>query len=300
MMQTKKQPNLFIVGAPKCGTTSMWHYLGQHPDIFMVKEKEPQYFNNDLSFEDRPQSLEKYLQMFASASNEKYLGEASPLYLISKNAAQNIYEFAPGAKIIVMLRKPSELIYSIFLQNRVNGVEEIDSFEKALSVEGERKKALKGTINGQPVERLFYSSFASYTDQLKRFYAFFDKEQIQVILFEDLQNDTQAVYERVLDFLNLPIYQNINFEIQNKAKITRNENLQKIIDKPPKVVSRIFRRLFSSSLRSKIYWKLWWLNKKRLNNPSADVDLLGLNRKNLKNIEDLESFLGVDLTDWKL
>ena len=78
------KPNFFIVGAPKCGITSMWAYLRQHPDIFMPKLKEPQYFSTDIILrfkKDRVTDIETYLKLFSKVRNEKMIGEASPTYL---------------------------------------------------------------------------------------------------------------------------------------------------------------------------------------------------------------------------
>lgn len=294
----KPVPNLFIVGAPKCGTTSMWYYLGQHPDVFMIKEKEPQFFNDDLAFKNRP-SAEQYQNMFSSSKGERYLGEASPLYLISKFAAKNIHQYSPEARIIIMLRKPNELLNAIFLQNRVNHVEPLETFEEALNAEFQRRNSLKGTINGQPVERLFYSEFVNYVQQIRRFYQYFDNDKIHIILFDELKSNTKGAFEEVCKFLNLRTCDKINFDIQNKAKVNRSEVIQSFIDKPPRIIKKIGRTLVSDQLRSKLYWKMWWLNKKNIDNSTSVKDPLGLNKKYLKNIEDLEVLLNKDLKQWK-
>ncbi|MCP2728272.1 sulfotransferase family protein [Limnofasciculus baicalensis] len=102
-----KKPNLFVVGAPKCGTTSMHNYLGQHPEIFMSSPKELHYFSRDIDcFTGKIKELYNYLQLFDSAGNAKYIGESSPEYLYSEVASQQIKELCSDAKIIIMLRNP--------------------------------------------------------------------------------------------------------------------------------------------------------------------------------------------------
>jgi sulfotransferase family protein len=82
-----KKPNLFIVGAPRCGTTSLWSYLKDHPDIFMSAEKELYFFDSDLwAREAWAPTLEQYLANFSAATDERIIGEATPSYLRSKRA----------------------------------------------------------------------------------------------------------------------------------------------------------------------------------------------------------------------
>jgi len=100
------KPNFFIVGAPKCGTTSMTEYLKQHPDIFIPEEKEPHYFGSDLEYPRITKTEAQYLRLFSEAQDERRLGEASVWYLFSQRAAQEIYEFNPLSRIIIMLRTP--------------------------------------------------------------------------------------------------------------------------------------------------------------------------------------------------
>jgi hypothetical protein len=133
-------PNFFVVGAPKAGTTSLYHYLDQHPQIFMSPIKEPNYFATEIRPENfgdelQPQVAEDlrelqeylqgpmrekrfgglvsqwddYLRLFQSVETEKAIGEASVCYLWSKTAAANIRSRIPGAKIIMILRNPAEV-----------------------------------------------------------------------------------------------------------------------------------------------------------------------------------------------
>src|SRR5258706_10449866 len=108
-------PDFFIVGAPKCGTTAMNDYLGQHPDIYMAP-KELHYFGADLKIKDKI-SESAYLQYFKNAGNKKILGEASVWYLFSGTAAKEIKNFSPDAKILIMLRNPVEVVYSLHSQH---------------------------------------------------------------------------------------------------------------------------------------------------------------------------------------
>src|SRR4051812_34789639 len=115
-------PNFFIVGAPKCGTTALYSYLRQHPDVFMPRRKEPKFFATDLDCgsprEGRyfVRDRDAYLSLFASAGAASRIGEATPHYLYSAVAAQGIKEFCGEVKIIALVRDPVELMYSYHRQ----------------------------------------------------------------------------------------------------------------------------------------------------------------------------------------
>src|SRR5437667_5641216 len=102
-------PNFFIVGAPRCGTTALYTYLRQHPDIFLPETKEPHYFNRDMNSGGAIRDHKEYLSLFAGAQGRARVGEASVYYLSSAYAAREISKVCPGAKIIVMLRNPVDV-----------------------------------------------------------------------------------------------------------------------------------------------------------------------------------------------
>src|SRR6266566_130247 len=111
-------PDFFIVGAPKCGTTSLYRMLRQHPRIFMPDLKEPRFLASDawaapgspsgpISY---PQTLEEYLALFDEAREDQLVGEATTLYLWSRTAAARIAELSPAARIIAILREPASFL----------------------------------------------------------------------------------------------------------------------------------------------------------------------------------------------
>src|SRR6056297_3072691 len=135
-----KKPNFFIIGAPKCGTTSMARYLGEHPDIFFSDPKEPNFFNTDFSDEYRKvTNIKDYLKLFRGADKYKRVGEGSVMYLFSKEAISNILEFNPKAKFIVMTRNEVEMFRSLHLQLLSSLEENEKDPEKAWRLQKERK-----------------------------------------------------------------------------------------------------------------------------------------------------------------
>src|SRR5215831_7215316 len=123
-----KRPDFFIVGAPRCGTTAMGQFLAAHPDIFMSR-KEMHVFGKDLHFGKRfyRRSLETYVSEFAGADAKKRAGEGSVWHLFSTQAAAEIKAFNPEARIIIMLRDPVEMMFSLYHEFRWDGNEHLPS-----------------------------------------------------------------------------------------------------------------------------------------------------------------------------
>src|SRR5687767_1010670 len=103
------KPNFFIVGAPKCGTTSLYEYIRVHPEVFMPDRKEPAFFCSDF-YKPRRMKEEEYLSLFREAGSAKWIGEASTWYLYSDKAREGIKAFCPDARIIIMLRNPVDMM----------------------------------------------------------------------------------------------------------------------------------------------------------------------------------------------
>src|SRR5262249_53369576 len=126
------KPNFFIVGAPRCATTSMYTYLKQHPQIHLSLLKEPLFFATDLTIQPLAVTDEaSYLGLFADAGDARRIGEGSVFYLLSKRAAEEIKRFSPRAKIIIMLRNPIDMMHSLHALYLRTGNEDLD-FEEAI------------------------------------------------------------------------------------------------------------------------------------------------------------------------
>jgi sulfotransferase family protein len=134
-------PNFFILGAPKCGTTSLARWLGDHPNIFMAPQKEPHFFNTD----DRRgvATLVEYEDLFRNAQREHVaVGEASVWYLSSSQAVRNILQYNPNARFIVMVRNPIEMAPALHGEMLISGLECIKDFSRAWNAQEERRQGL--------------------------------------------------------------------------------------------------------------------------------------------------------------
>ena len=191
-------PNFFIVGAPKAGTTSLHAYLQAIPGIYLSRIKEPNYFSRIAVPDDHPlrpiRDTRRYLQLFAGATTEKIIGEASPTYLADPDAPRLIHEIAPQARILISLRDPVERAFSHYLMMRNNGTARLSflaEFRRGLEKQQDRRLVLLRPDVGL------------YRAQVERHLGVFGAAQVQVILFEELIADVKGTLRKVLEFLGL-------------------------------------------------------------------------------------------------
>lgn len=228
----KRFPNLFVVGAPKCGTTAISRYLSSHPQIFMSEQagcKEPEYFATDFHFSLSPVSSEAdYLALFENASPEiRYLGEASVSYLCSQVAVKRILAVSPQAKLIVMVRNPVELAQSLHNQQVRSGGETVLDFERAWRLQEVRGRSGKTLSSRADPRVLQYGDLAKIGGQLARLYEVAPKKQVRVGLFDDLATDTEREYRALLAFLELPFDENVRLSVINPSVGYRSSSLQR-------------------------------------------------------------------------
>ena len=222
------KPNFFIVGAQKCGTTAMYSYLDQHPQIFMSPVKEPHFFGSDFTdtrLARYRNSLNEYLALFDGVTTEKAIGEASPSYLLSTVAAQEIHEFSPNAHIIIMLRSPIDMIYSMYHQSHFMGDEPSDTFREAIEPE------LDHGWDAHTNRTYSYLEVAHNSVLVKRYLKTFPREQIKIILFDDFKQDVATVYSETLAFLGVDPDFAADFTIVNASKQVRSKALQDTLEK---------------------------------------------------------------------
>jgi hypothetical protein len=223
------KPNFFIVGAPKCGTTSLATWLAEHPQIYMSPVKEPHHFNTDHKHVMTP-SRRDYERLFENA-NDSHLavGEASVWYMYSKEAIPNVERYTSNSKYIVCLRNPVEMAYSLHEQLFVAGYESEPDFVAAWHLQHDR-------VNGKSIPSLCrepryleYGPACSLGEQLRRVYAYVPKERVLTILLDDVKLDPRAEYLRILRFLNAEDDGRSNFPVINSAKVLRSKVLLKSI-----------------------------------------------------------------------
>lgn len=304
-----KKPNFFIVGAPKCGTTALFTYLGEHPDIYIPEtsetvesqlggKKELHFFGSDLGF-NRP-SIEDYLSYYANANGEQQLGESSVFYLYSQRAAEEIKAFNPDARIIIMLRNPIDMMYSWYSQLSFWGDETLPTFQAALDAESDRKRGkCQPTQADHPIECFYYREIAKYTHQVKRYFELFGRDRVHVIIFDDFKQNTAIVYQHVTQFLACGEEYEPDFKVINANKTIRNKGLQSFLRHPPKGIRLLTDMLIPVPVRRIVRQTLQRYNTQTGARRALDDDLRNQLQQEFKSeIEHLSQLLGRDLTHW--
>jgi len=192
--------DFFIVGAPKAGTTSLYHYLNEHPQVEMSSQKEPDYFSDKAINEqgmyygkNRVNTLDKYESLFVQKESVVY-GEASVSYLFYDNVAEDIKKYNSNAKIIIMLRNPIERAFSHYLMDYRLGLIH-DSFENIIAKKSKHKNA-----------HLFYQQYievSKYATQIQRYLDFFEKDSILFIDYDDFKKNVSETVDLTYNFLNI-------------------------------------------------------------------------------------------------
>jgi len=240
------KPNFFIVGAPKSGTTALSEYLREHPNVFMCHPKEPFYFATDFPkyASSHVKTEEQYVELFNKANKDQYMiGEASAIYLYSEQAIQNIRVFSPEAKIIVMLRNPVDLVYSMHSQLLYSRDEDVIEIQKAWELTSERKQGLRIPKLCRDRKSLYYDEVAKLGSQLERLMKIFPNEQIKIIFAEDFFNNTKAVYQDVLEYLGVLDDKRTDFPKINQNKHHRLGWLANVTQHPPKKLTNMMMKL---------------------------------------------------------
>jgi hypothetical protein len=220
-------PNFLIIGAAKSGTTSLYHYLQQHPDVYMSPIKEPQYYCDEG--ERAVPALDAYQRLFDGVTSQTAVGEASPQYLNSPSAPRRIADDIPDAKLIVSLRNPADRAYSYYL-GRIRG-----GHERAGVADAMRPGA-------------FYFQTSLYHPGLSRYFERFDTSRIKVILFDDLSADAAAVVRELYTFLGVDQSFGTDVSVRhNVGSMPRSIGLNKTLLAARRAVRTLVPRTFGGT-----------------------------------------------------
>ncbi|MGH7791258.1 MAG: sulfotransferase family protein [Thermodesulfobacteriota bacterium] len=246
----ERLPNFLIVGAAKSGTTSIYHYLRQHPEIYLPENKEPRFFVSSEFGEIDPNdpfytyinktttvTLEEYARLFKSAYKEKAIGEASVQYLyFHKTAIPQIKKHLGNIKIIMILRNPVERAFSAYSHYSAVKAEGL-SFEECLEIEEHRR-------NNNWAMAHFYKDLGFYYEQVKSYSKNFSR--VKVYLYDDLKKDSSFVLRDIYEFLEVgpsfvPYNINVKYNVSGVPKIEALQSFFSTYDHPLK---KILRPLF--------------------------------------------------------
>jgi hypothetical protein len=245
-------PNLFIVGAPKCGTTAWAEYLRSHPDIFFPQHKDQCFFALDLPNFRLTRTEADYAELFAQSGDASVIGEASAMYLFSEVAAVAIRDHDPASKILIFLREQEDYLPSLHNQFLREFAEEIEDFETVWRLSRQRPSDTIPTTCLEP-RTLDYVAMGRFREQVDRYLAAFPPEQVRVIQFRDWTANPRATYLGILDFLGLKDDGRTVFPPINQGQTYRSRTLARLIIRPPTFARRIARLMKNSALGRWLY-----------------------------------------------
>ncbi|MFY0598784.1 MAG: sulfotransferase [Cyclobacteriaceae bacterium] len=305
----KKQPNFMIVGAGKSGTTALYEYLAEHPEVYMSPVKETNFFALEgtqmVDAKDDPEQMfhypwsvtnwGDYQALFHRVTDEKAIGEVSPMYLYSPAAAHRIKELLPNTKIIAILRDPVDRLYSRFMhlarENRVPS----ENFEDALD-----RESIWWKRNDLVQEGFYHQHLSAY-------YELFDDKQIRVYLYDDLRKEPLKVIQDIYSFIGVdaaftPDFSaeyNVSGRIQNRL-LDRLIGQNSMIKSGIKKLSPALSNLLSNSEKIKKY-----VNRLRTANIRKEPLQPAIRRQLIdqvysQEINALQDLLQVNLSNWLL
>ena len=268
-------PNFLVIGAAKSGTTSLYQYLRQHPQVFLAPGKDTSYFGGREGREHTGMSWQGYLSLFQGSEGYRAVGEASVAYLYSEAAPRRILE-ALGAqvKIVVLLRNPVDMAYSLWGQNVRDGGESL-SFRDALQAETARMSdaAFSRSLHGAWKYNYAYLDRAKYAIQLQRYFEVFGAANIHVALYEQFFADPRQHFQNLLEFLGLdPLPDLSSDRIYNAAGTVYWKALMRFYTVQSPMKSWLLG-WFPRALRKRLYMALYDLNSKTEPLPALDVNV---------------------------
>jgi hypothetical protein len=279
----------------------------------MSPTKELHYFSKDL-FQPPPRATirneDEYLAMFAAAGDQPWVGEASPFYIYSAVAAEAIAAFSPDARLVVTLRNPADMMYSMYL-HRVRAAafhpaqEKARSFEQALE-DGPARLRGERLPTGVPTEPgrclyLCYQELGRYADRVARLIDVFGRESIHVVVFDDLVSDTPAAYQQLCHFLGVDASFRPDFGLSHAQRAgsaaTRSGGLARLLGRPRPAMASAVRALLPEGARRAIRHRLEQWNDRPPPplSPETRRRLLDACAPDVRRLGEL---LGRDLTHW--
>ncbi len=281
------KPNIFIVGTPKGGTTSLFNYLEAHPEIFIPKIKEPHYFSfrevkNTYYKTNIIDTKEMYLKLYKDVSNEKAIGDFSSSYLYHYESAERIKAFNPSAKIIAVLRNPVDRAISHYLMDYNLGYINV---------------SLKEVIMNKHNYAAFYEQYVEigfYEEQIEKYFEVFGRSNVLIILSENLFSKTEETLLEVLNYIGVNPNHKVDLTQKfNQYKKPKYEFLKIMLqsEKAKKIVNKI-PESFKEGLKSIIF-------DKNVDKPKFKQEKIVLGELYLNSISNTEKLTKQRLDVWK-
>lgn len=298
-------PNLFIVGAPKCGTTSLYEYLRRQPQIFfpfsqdtLGRAKEPSHFCPELEITARYsiKDRDEYLALYRGSEDAIWRGDASTNYLISEVAPQSIKQLSPDARILVMLRPPVEMMHSYHSELVRHGHEDILDFHEAVAASADRRNGLRIPSRTGVPKCLDYFAMSRFAPQVERYLRVFGRDAVKIALLEDMAAAPDETLREIFEFLDLDEPALHEFRVYNETP--RHGWLERLVTRvyARTSVKRVIQALLPYEARRGILALL-----RRTERSIARVDPRDevLRQSCRADVDRLSSLIGRDLSHWQ-
>jgi hypothetical protein len=298
-----KNVDFFVVGAAKSGTTSLYQTLKSIETIALPKVKEPNFFNTNSSnvpgkgpgdnyATEVIRDLNTYHNNFTATDSTTKFFDFSVSYLYDDQAAVNIFEYNPQAKIIIILRNPIDRAWSHFLHLKRDCRESL-TFEDAIKAEQLR-------IDRQFEFSWHYLNMGLYSEQVKRYIDLFGKSAVLVLKFEDVVGENRNTLSVLADFVGLPDIENLSFKQEgfNATGQVKNKFVASIVNKPSflrNVVKKLVPRELGSALMNRIRNKNLETSKPKMAVSTRQL----LQNYYADDIRKLAELVNLDLTHWE-
>lgn len=279
-----KKPNFFIAGAPRCGTTTLYHLLGKHPNIFMSPIKMPRFFGEK---ESRIKGKQQYLSLFKEAEGEEVRGEATPDYLYSYSAPKEIKSWTLKPKALIQLRNPVERALSHYRFLKRNGVE---------------SRPLEKILKREDIENLKFLNQSFYSTHLKRWSQNLGGKNVKVTIFKDFIENPKRITKEIHSFLGIEPRAPKEVKRYNPGGKPYLLWLNKFIGSKDSRLKAVIQKILPKSTRRTIGKKI--RQKYNLSNKKISVSLSEKTKKRLQeyfkeDINQIEKLIGRDLSFWK-
>lgn len=298
-MSVKHLPNFLVIGVQKAGTTSIYRYLRQHPQVYMSRVKETNFLERDWTDLTTPKvkkpkkidTLEKYVALFDNVQDELAIGEASPNYLFHyKTSIPTIYNLVPHAKLVVILRNPIERAYSDYLMHVRDAINGVDC--RSLS-----EQASKRPITSHQIRKGFYA------EPLQAFMNQFGADNVKVCLYDDLVQDPVGMMQGIYRFIGVDdgFVPDTSVRAQ-KAAVPQNKTVHRVLQTRNPVRSfagSVLRLFLPETTRQRIRRYLLSLNyKDKSSRPLSMEERQVLRDLYHDDILQLQEILQRDLSSW--
>lgn len=288
--------DVMIVGAQKAGTTSLLRYLGEHPDCISHAQKEFTYFTDPVEYEDGPDIAYKKYFSHASYKGKKVISKNAGLFT-NEDGLKRLRSNNPDCTIVIILRNPVERTYSSFLMEKNAGA----TFEFS-----ELPDLMKVNLGkGNKWEYEFMIDFSLYVKHLKKLYQYFAKEQIRIVLFDELKQEPLRICKEIFEKIGVDPSFNPNVEVKhNTTQKARSSTYAKVLKKllnNENPLKKTIKKVIPGNKVSKYGELLRDVNVKSGTHQPMDEEI----RKYFVDFfkphnKELEQLIGIDLSKWDI